>query len=251
MRNGGYTMFVGREFYDRMQYSLYSEFNNKIKLEQNEFIMSNKVKLDVEFTNKSSAYGHNRIYRIKDESDSTCFRLESIAYPECCGITIFKNASINDVDFNTFGEYLDLIVNDLKDNDRYSKILFYTIQDARLAKLMASYPGCIILDKFKNIRSGNMLVGFEINLFDENSDSEEDEDLLFDEPEEDDEETSDDENYHIIETPSRQAADQDIYSPSSDSRESFGWPASSPFRVQYDSITGSYQAVPGNSIIRK
>ena len=167
-----YKMFVGSDLHDRMMELI----ENELKLKQNEITMSNKIKLEVEFTNKSSVYGHNRIYRIKDEGGSTCFRLESIAYPECCGITIFKNASIKDVDFKTFGEYLDLIINDLKANDKYAKILFYTTQDARLAKLMATYPGCITLDKFKNVRSGNMLVGFEINLFDDNYEDEEDED---------------------------------------------------------------------------
>ena len=59
---------------------------------------------------------------------------------------------------------MDLIKNHLKEEDRFSKIIYYTNSPCRMEKYLSKYDGVIYTEYFKNKRSGNILIGFEINL---------------------------------------------------------------------------------------
>jgi len=120
--------------------------------------------LDIEITNRSGAYGHSRTCRYIIDGE-TALRFEQIPFPECCGIAIVKNFSANgDMQKADFLDAMDQFLADIKKNDRYSKVLFYTNAGSNGDKLFSMINGITILDPFRNKRSGNTLVGFEIDL---------------------------------------------------------------------------------------
>jgi hypothetical protein len=63
-----------------------------------------------------------------------------------------------------FLDAMDQFLADIKKNDRYSKVLFYTNAGNNGERLFSLINGITILDPFRNKRSGNTLVGFEIDL---------------------------------------------------------------------------------------
>lgn len=126
--------------------------------------MSSSFNLKVDYTNKSISYGHSRNIRI-DRNGATIFGCQQIPYPECCGIAILKGVSISDgLTKAEFEEMFNLIIEHLKKEDNFSKVIFYTNDGARMASYLSYFSGAILTDKFKNYRSGNVLVGFEISL---------------------------------------------------------------------------------------
>lgn len=125
--------------------------------------MDSKLKLEVEYTNKSNAYGHSRIVKIvKDKS--TLFRSEIIPFPDCCGICIFKNIATNDIPRVEFTECMRMITQHLQENDQFSIGLVYHTDGSNIIKQLSRFDGAVHTGLFKNRRSGNMLAGFEINL---------------------------------------------------------------------------------------
>lgn len=141
--------------------------NMQNKSKPTEIMVENK--LDITITNKCSSYGNSRIYRYR-VGDESVLRFDQIPYPECCGITIIKNFSANSSMSKTdFLDAMDKFIKDQQDNDRFSKALFYTTADSTGAKLFSMINGITILDQFKNKRSGNMLIGFEIDLLEKST----------------------------------------------------------------------------------
>jgi len=151
--------------------------------------------LDIEITNRSGAYGHSRTCRYIIDGE-TALRFEQIPFPECCGIAIVKNFSVNgDMQKADFLDAMDQFLADIKKNDRYSKVLFYTNAGSNGDKLFSMINGITILDPFRNKRSGNTLVGFEIDLLEKYDtivlDDEFDEEETDGEHDEDEEEDND------------------------------------------------------------
>jgi len=148
----------------------YADGNCAIKIKSNNEtneMNSNNFKLNVEYTNKSSAYGHSRTmkaYRVGDDRSSV-FRVDQIPFPECCGITILKNIGVSDrISRIEFKEVIGLVIDHLMDEDQYSKIIIYTTDNSTLAKQLARFDGALMTGSFRNRRSGNILVGFEIDI---------------------------------------------------------------------------------------
>ena len=99
-------------------------------------------------------------------------RFEQIPYPECCGIAIIKNFSANgDMQKADFLDAMDQFLADIKKNDRFSKVLFYTNAGSNGDRMFSMINEITILDPFKNKRSGNTLIGFEIDLLERSNDS--------------------------------------------------------------------------------
>lgn len=122
-----------------------------------------KQGLKIEYINKSSAYGDYRYY-VYYVDGMAVFMANQIPWPNCCGIAILKDLSISSsVDKTIFKKILDEICEDLYSNDKYSKLLFYT-NIGSVSRMFETHPEVTILDPFKNRRSGNILIGFEINL---------------------------------------------------------------------------------------
>ena len=156
--------------------------------------MENNLILKVEYTNRSSSYGSSRNFRIgKKSSSSSVFYCSQVPFPSCCGIAIIKDVSIgSDLTKDEFAEIMDLIKNHLKEEDSFSKIIYYTNSPCRMEKYLSKYDGVIYTEYFKNKRSGNILIGFEINLLEndilENEEDEDDLDFELDEEENEDDE---------------------------------------------------------------
>lgn len=134
-------------------------YNKEIKTNNNEM----KQGLKIEYTNKSSAYGDSRyfVYHVDGQS---VFTATQIPWPNCCGIAILKDVNISSsVSKDLFKNILNEICEDLYRNDKYSKLLFYT-NIGSVSRMFETYSDITILDPFKNRRSGNILIGFEINL---------------------------------------------------------------------------------------
>lgn len=128
-----------------------------------------KNELDIQITDRSNAYGNSRIYRYRINGESV-LRFDQIPYPECCGIAIIKNFSANgDMSKADFLDTMDGFIKDMQKNDRFSKVLFYTNAGSNGDRLFSQIPDVIVLDPFKNRRSGNTLVGFEIDLLEKSS----------------------------------------------------------------------------------
>jgi len=125
--------------------------------------MDSQLKLNVEYTNKSSAYGHSRIIKVT-KNGSTVFRVDAIPFPECCGICIFKNISLSDTPRSEFTEMMNMIIKHLQEEDQFSMILMYSTDSSRIVKELSRFDGAIMTGIFRNRRSGNMLAGFEINI---------------------------------------------------------------------------------------
>jgi len=125
--------------------------------------MDSKLKLEVEYTNKSNAYGHSRIIKITKDR-STLFRADVIPFPECCGICIFKNVATSDIPRVEFTECMRMIIQHLQENDMFSMALIYHNDRSNVTKQLSRFEGAVHTGLFKNRRSGNMLTGFEINL---------------------------------------------------------------------------------------
>jgi len=143
--------------------------NESFKQKSIEIMKRNE--LDIEITNRSSAYGHSRTCRYIIDGESV-LRFEQIPFPECCGIAIVKNFSANgDMQKADFLDAIDQFLADIKKNDRYSKILFYTNSGSNGDKMFSMINGITILDPFRNKRSGNTLVGFEIDLLEKSTES--------------------------------------------------------------------------------
>lgn len=124
----------------------------------------NKKQLKVEITNKSNSYGHSRTYKYYIDGDCV-FVLNQVPYPNCCGIAIFRDLSTyRDIQKDDFISCIDEIILDLQKTDSFTKALIYTTSKSIEAGLFSSFPTITILDSFKNRRSGNMLVGFELDL---------------------------------------------------------------------------------------
>lgn len=140
--------------------------------------MENNLILKVEYTNKSSSYGSSRNFRIaKKSSSNSVFYCSQVPFPSCCGIAIIKDVSIgSDLTKDEFAEIMDLIKNHLKEEDNFSKIIYYTNSPCRMEKYLSKYDGVIYTEYFKNKRSGNILIGFEINLLENDILEKEDED---------------------------------------------------------------------------
>lgn len=135
----------------------YSDINKPI-----EIMKGNE--LDITITDRNSSYGDSRIYRYKVNGESV-LRFDQIPYPECCGIAIIKNFSCNsDLSKADFTEAMTKFTEDLVANDRFSRVLFYTTRGSNGDRYFQQFDGITILDSFQNRRSGNMLVGFEIDL---------------------------------------------------------------------------------------
>jgi len=127
--------------------------------------------LDITITDRNRSYGDSRVYRYKINGESV-LRFDQIPYPECCGIAIIKNFSANgDMQKADFLDAMDQFLADIKKNDRYSKVLFYTNAGSNGDKLFPMINGITILDPFRNKRSGNTLVGFEIDLLEKSTES--------------------------------------------------------------------------------
>ena len=176
---GDYTIFASNECIDAFEKSIRSSYeSHDISLygdvfkrarrksnSQNQKTNNNEMKqgLKIEYTNKSTSYGDSRYY-VYYVDGMAVFIANQIPWPRCCGIAILKDLSISpSVDKTIFKKILDEICDDLYSNDKYSKLLFYT-NIGNTSKIFETYPDITILDPFKNRRSGNILIGFEINL---------------------------------------------------------------------------------------
>ena len=122
--------------------------------------------LKVEITNKDTSYGSSRIYYYSTKDEGNIFRIEQIPFPNCCGIAILKNLSMStsSVDANLFCKIIGEIVEDLKNNDKFSKLMFYTNSGNYGFEEFQKYPEVSIIPPFRNRRSGHTLMGFEIDL---------------------------------------------------------------------------------------
>ena len=127
--------------------------------------------LDITITNRDVSYGNSRVYSYKVNGEYV-LRFDQIPYPECCGIAIIKNFSANgDMQKADFLDAMDQFLADIKKNDRFSKVLFYTNAGSNGDRMFSMINEITILDPFKNKRSGNILVGFEIDLLEKKSNS--------------------------------------------------------------------------------
>lgn len=121
-----------------------------------------EFELGIEVTNRSTSWGNNRQYCYKNNIE-TLISLSEISFPGCCGACILKGISIDrgmaQKDFNTF---MNALVDDLKDNDSFARILIYTTTNEASHGFLSNYPNTTILDTFKNPRTGRILTGFEI-----------------------------------------------------------------------------------------
>lgn len=157
-----------RSSYESHDISLYGDVFKRARRKsnsQNQKTKNNEMKqwLKIEYTNKSTSYGDSRYY-VYYVDGMAVFMANQIPWPNCCGIAILKNLSISpSVDKTIFKKILDEICDDLYSNDKYSKLLFYT-NIGSVSRMFETYPDITILDPFKNRRSGNILIGFEINL---------------------------------------------------------------------------------------
>lgn len=162
-----HTIYGSSVFIDALEYSI-RESAQKIysgSIKKSTKIMEGN-KLDIQVTDRNRSYGDSRIYRYKINGESV-LRFDQIPYPECCGIAIIKNFSANgDMQKADFLDAMDQFLADIKKNDRYSKVLFYTNAGSNGDRMFSMINGITILDPFKNKRSGNTLVGFEIDLLD-------------------------------------------------------------------------------------
>lgn len=163
-----YTLYLGAESYEAFRSAFIRATEDWIIKNSKDRNKSTKTmegnKLDIQVTNKSSAYGDSRIYRYLINSESV-LRFDQIPYPECCGIAIIKNFSANsNISKSDFLDAMDKFILNIQENDRFSKILFYTNAESIGGQLFSQIPNVIILDSFKNNRSGNTLIGFEIDL---------------------------------------------------------------------------------------
>lgn len=123
-----------------------------------------EIKLESEYTKKDAGYGHSRLYIAKIGSVNV-FKTQQIAFPRCCGMTILTDVSVDpDITIPQFVEIMDLMIKDINTTDQYSKLIFYTKADSKETRFFSEYPGVVIMEKFRNRRSGNYLVGFEIDL---------------------------------------------------------------------------------------
>ena len=154
--------------------------------------------LDITITDRDGSYGNSRVYSYKVNGEYV-LRFDQIPYPECCGIAIIKNFSANgDMQKADFLDAMDQFLADIKKNDRFSKVLFYTNAGSNGDRMFSMINEITILDPFKNKRSGNTLVGFEIDLLEKKSNSSRWHDAEFgnldDEPEEADGEHDEEED---------------------------------------------------------
>lgn len=163
----------------------YDMFNNALLREYEKFFKNPKTpdesfkqksieimkgnELDITITDRNRSYGDSRVYRYKINGESA-LRFDQIPYPECCGIAIIKNFSANsDISKVDFIDAINKFIVDMQENDAFSKVLFYTNAGSNGDRLFSQIPNVIILDSFKNKRSGNTLVGFEIDLLEKKS----------------------------------------------------------------------------------
>lgn len=127
-------------------------------------------KLDIQVTDRNRSYGDSRVYRYLINGESA-LRFDQIPYPECCGIAIIKNFSANsDISKVDFIDAINKFIVDMQENDAFSKVLFYTNAGSNGDRLFSQIPDIVVLDPFKNRRSGNTLVGFEIDLLEKSTD---------------------------------------------------------------------------------
>lgn len=170
-----YNLIMGSRGYDMFNNALLREYEQLFKnpktpdesFKQKSIEIMKGNELDIQITDRNRSYGDSRIYRYKINGESV-LRFDQIPYPECCGIAIIKNFSANgDMQKADFLDAMDQFLADIKKNDRYSKVLFYTNAGSNGDKLFSMINGITILDPFRNKRSGNTLVGFEINLLGE------------------------------------------------------------------------------------
>jgi len=142
---------------------------DEIKTKSTEIMKGNE--LDIDITDRNRSYGDSRVYRYKINGE-TAMRFDQIPFPECCGIAIIKNFSANgDMSKADFLNAMDQFLADIKKNDRYSKVLFYTNTGSTGDRLFQLINGITILDPFRNKRSGNTLIGFEIDLLEKSTES--------------------------------------------------------------------------------
>lgn len=207
-----YTLYIGAELYEAYRAAFEADTkrwvseNLKVKQKQPEIMKGNE--LDIKVTNRSNAYGNDRTYRYLINGESV-MRFDQIPFPECCGIAIIKNFSANgDLSKADFLDAMGKFIADIKSNDRFSKVLFYTNIGSNGEKLFSQLPNSIILDPFKNRRSGNTLIGFEIDLLEKSAnvswrsvDLGDDEDV--DEEYDEDEEESLDETMEVFDEEAR------------------------------------------------
>lgn len=178
-------------------------YNKEIRENNNEM----KQGLKVEITNKNASYGDSRSY-VYYIDDNASFMANQMPYPNCCGIAILKDISVYFRVAKADGiKIIDAICEDLYKNDKYSKILFYTNVGSESAKLFETYPDITILDPFKNRRSGNVLIGFEINLLKEDDLEKKRSVSSWDESEDDDDDEDAEEEEDEIDHTIRQIAE--------------------------------------------
>jgi hypothetical protein len=135
----------------------------EVKQKPIEQIMKGNI-LKGNITNKDNSYGNSRSYRFEVDGDCQ-FSFNQIPFPNCCGIAILRDLSTSsEISRENFNDAINQLVKDLQENDRYSKILIYTTLTSKESQMFQNYPDIIILDPFKNRRSSNILVGFELNL---------------------------------------------------------------------------------------
>jgi len=168
-----YTLYMGAESYEVFRSAFVEEAkawaSKNFKVENKPIEIMKGNELDIQITDRNRSYGDSRVYRYKINGESI-LRFDQIPYPECCGIAIIKNFSANgDMQKADFLDAMDQFLADIKKNDRYSKVLFYTNAGSNGDKLFSMINGITILDPFKNKRSGNTLVGFEIDLLEKES----------------------------------------------------------------------------------
>lgn len=172
---GDYNLIMGSRGYDMFNNALLREYEQLFKnpktpdesFKQKSIEIMKGNELDIQITDRNRSYGDSRVYRYKINGESV-LRFDQIPYPECCGIAIIKNFSANgDMQKADFLDAMDQFLADIKKNDRYSKVLFYTNAGSNGDRMFSMINGITILDPFRNKRSGNTLVGFEINLLGE------------------------------------------------------------------------------------
>jgi len=130
-----------------------------------EVIAPTEFELDTEVTKYSISDGNSRKFRYTN-NQGAIMSMEATPFPHCCGICILHNFSFDkDVTQEQFNKYIFSIVEVLKSDDSYGKILVYTSNyTGNHRKLFENYPSVSILDTFRNPRTGNILSGFEIDI---------------------------------------------------------------------------------------
>lgn len=163
-----YTLYLGAESYEAFRSAFikdaeeWANENLKYKSKSTKIMEGNK--LDIQVTDRNRSYGDSRVYRYLINGESA-LRFDQIPYPECCGIAIIKNFSANsDISKVDFIDAINKFIVDMQENDAFSKVLFYTNAGSNGDRLFSQIPDVVVLDPFKNMRSGNTLVGFEIDL---------------------------------------------------------------------------------------